>query len=52
MAAKSTPTKAAATTVTDTNHSQFTAQRFLRIENGKLRGQLRDVAYQATTTDF
>jgi TldD protein len=31
---------------------QFTGQRFYRIENGKLRGQLRDVAYQATTTDF
>jgi len=31
---------------------QFTAQRFYRIENGRLAGQLRDVAYQATTTDF
>ena len=31
---------------------QFTGQRFYRIENGKLQGQLRDVAYQATTTDF
>jgi len=31
---------------------QFTGQRFYRIENGKLAGQLRDVAYQATTTDF
>ncbi|CAM5276472.1 MULTISPECIES: TldD/PmbA family protein [Streptomyces] len=31
---------------------QFTAQRFFRIENGRLAGQLRDVAYQATTTDF
>jgi TldD protein len=31
---------------------QFTAQRFFRIEDGELRGQLRDVAYQATTTDF
>ncbi|RLL66182.1 TldD/PmbA family protein [Streptomyces sp. Z26] len=31
---------------------QFTAQRFHRIRNGKLAGQLRDVAYQATTTDF
>jgi TldD protein len=31
---------------------QFTAQRFFRIEDGQLRGQLRDVAYQATTTDF
>jgi len=31
---------------------QFTGQRFYRIENGTLAGQLRDVAYQATTTDF
>jgi TldD protein len=31
---------------------QFTGQRFYRIEDGQLRGQLRDVAYQATTTDF
>ncbi|MGD9958907.1 TldD/PmbA family protein [Nocardioides sp.] len=31
---------------------QFTGQRFFAIENGELRGQLRDVAYQATTTDF
>ncbi|MER7210216.1 TldD/PmbA family protein [Streptosporangium sp. NPDC000239] len=31
---------------------QFTAQRFYRIENGRLAGQVRDVAYQATTTDF
>ncbi|NGO80761.1 TldD/PmbA family protein [Streptomyces sp. YC504] len=31
---------------------QFTGQRFFRIENGQLAGQLRDVAYQATTTDF
>ncbi|MET8503995.1 TldD/PmbA family protein [Streptomyces sp. NPDC014779] len=31
---------------------QFTGQRFFRIENGRLAGQLRDVAYQATTTDF
>ncbi|ADG97557.1 peptidase U62 modulator of DNA gyrase [Segniliparus rotundus DSM 44985] len=31
---------------------QFTGQRFWRIEGGKLAGQLRDVAYQATTTDF
>jgi TldD protein len=31
---------------------QFTGQRFHRIEGGKLAGQLRDVAYQATTTDF
>lgn len=31
---------------------QFTGQRFYRIVDGKLAGQLRDVAYQATTTDF
>ncbi|WP_007468002.1 TldD/PmbA family protein [Segniliparus rugosus] len=31
---------------------QFTGQRFWRIQGGKLAGQLRDVAYQATTTDF
>jgi TldD protein len=31
---------------------QFTGQRFFRIRNGQLGGQLRDVAYQATTTDF
>jgi TldD protein len=31
---------------------QFTGQRFYRIRGGKLDGQLRDVAYQATTTDF
>jgi TldD protein len=31
---------------------QFTGQRFFKISNGKLAGQLRDVAYQATTTDF
>jgi TldD protein len=31
---------------------QFTAQRFYKIENGRLAGQLRDVAYQAVTTDF
>jgi len=31
---------------------QFTGQRFFRIKNGRLDGQLRDVAYQATTTDF
>ena len=31
---------------------QFTAQRFHLIENGRLRGQVRDAAYQATTTDF
>jgi TldD protein len=31
---------------------QFTGQRFYKITNGRLAGQLRDVAYQATTTDF
>jgi TldD protein len=31
---------------------QFTGQRFFAIENGRLGGQLRDVAYQATTTEF
>jgi TldD protein len=31
---------------------QFTGQRFYKITNGRLDGQLRDVAYQATTTDF
>ncbi len=31
---------------------QFTGQRFYKIKNGQLAGQLRDVAYQATTTDF
>jgi TldD protein len=31
---------------------QFTGQRFYRIRHGRLDGQLRDVAYQATTTDF
>jgi TldD protein len=31
---------------------QFTGQRFYAIEDGVLAGQLRDVAYQATTTDF
>jgi TldD protein len=31
---------------------QFTAQRFFEIRAGRLLGQLRDVAYQATTTDF
>jgi TldD protein len=31
---------------------QFTGQRFHRIRGGKLAGQLKDVAYQATTTDF
>ncbi|HUR75517.1 MAG TPA: TldD/PmbA family protein [Sporichthya sp.] len=31
---------------------QFTGQRFFAVRNGKISGQLRDVAYQATTTDF
>lgn len=31
---------------------QFTGQRFFRISGGRLDGQLRDVAYQSTTTDF
>jgi TldD protein len=31
---------------------QFTGQRFFRIVDGRLEGQVRDVAYQATTTDF
>ncbi|HEX6527451.1 MAG TPA: TldD/PmbA family protein [Streptosporangiaceae bacterium] len=31
---------------------QFTGQRFFKITNGRLDRQLRDVAYQATTTDF
>ncbi|MCD0483241.1 TldD/PmbA family protein [Streptacidiphilus sp. ASG 303] len=31
---------------------QFTGQRFYRIRNGRLAGQVKDVAYQATTTDF
>jgi TldD protein len=31
---------------------QFTGQRFLRIEGGRLAGQLKDVAYQSRTTDF
>jgi TldD protein len=31
---------------------QFTGQRFFRIEHGRLAGQVRDAAYQATTTDF
>ncbi|HSZ35596.1 MAG TPA: TldD/PmbA family protein [Acidimicrobiales bacterium] len=31
---------------------QFTGQRFYRIEKGRIAGQLKDVAYQATTTDF
>jgi TldD protein len=31
---------------------QFTGQRFYRICNGRLESQVRDVAYQAVTTDF
>jgi TldD protein len=31
---------------------QFTGQRFYKITGGRLDGQLRDLAYQATTTDF
>jgi TldD protein len=31
---------------------QFTGQRFYRIRNGRLSGQLRDVAYQGVTTGF
>ncbi|WP_163551207.1 TldD/PmbA family protein [Candidatus Frankia alpina] len=31
---------------------QFTGQRFYEIRSGHIVGQLRDVAYQATTTDF
>ncbi|MCW2713995.1 MAG: peptidase modulator of gyrase [Frankiales bacterium] len=31
---------------------QFTGQRFFEIRDGRLVGQLRDVAYQAVTTDF
>ncbi len=31
---------------------QFTGQQFWRIRNGRVDGQLKDVAYQATTTDF
>lgn len=31
---------------------QFTGQRFYRIRDGALAGMVRDVAYQATTTDF
>jgi TldD protein len=31
---------------------QFTGQRFYEIQGGQLAGQLRDVAYQATTTEF
>lgn len=31
---------------------QFTGQRFFRISDGELVGQVRDAAYQATTTEF
>ncbi len=31
---------------------QFTGQRFYEIRGGRIVGQLRDVAYQATTTEF
>lgn len=31
---------------------QFTGQRFFEIRGGRLTRQIRDVAYQATTTDF
>jgi TldD protein len=31
---------------------QFTGQQFHRIKSGRLVGQVKDVAYQATTTDF
>jgi TldD protein len=31
---------------------QFTGQRFYRISHGRLAGQVRDVAYQAVTTEF
>jgi TldD protein len=31
---------------------QFTGQRFYKIADGQLVGQVRDAAYQATTTDF
>ena len=31
---------------------QFTGQRFFLIEHGKITRQVKDVAYQATTTDF
>ncbi len=31
---------------------QFTGQRFYRIRDGELAGQVRDVAYQGTTTEF
>ncbi len=31
---------------------QFTGQRFYRVRHGRLAGQLRDVAYQGSTTGF
>jgi TldD protein len=31
---------------------QFTGQRFFAVRGGRLAGQLKDVAYQATTTEF
>ncbi|MEJ7705824.1 MAG: TldD/PmbA family protein [Nocardioidaceae bacterium] len=31
---------------------QFTGQRFFAIRGGELQGQVREVAYQATTTEF
>ena len=31
---------------------QFTGQRFYRVKNGRLAGQLRDLAYQGVTTEF
>lgn len=31
---------------------QFTAQRFYKIESGRIAGMVKDAAYQATTTDF
>jgi TldD protein len=31
---------------------QFTGQKFFRIQHGRVAGQLKDVAYQARTTDF
>jgi TldD protein len=31
---------------------QFTGQRFFLIEGGKIKGQVKDVAYQSRTTDF
>lgn len=31
---------------------QFTGQRFHQVKGGKIVGQVRDAAYQATTTDF